>query len=176
MTGEFDRIKPGHHGLKVHEFGDIEYGCNSVGAVFNPFYIQHGKVEYDIDARRVGDINQVMGRWDTTGEYKIRDHLLMLSGPNSVLGRSMVLYERKDDFFMNENPPTFEKEERKREGQGPPIACCVIGLAQGEGKKEPVPAPKPEVFKSQPLSYAAPGYRAGPRNYGYGGNYGYGLG
>jgi len=117
-----------------------------------------------------------MGRWDTTGEYKIRDHLLMLSGPNSVLGRSMVLYERKDDFFMNENPPTFEKEERKREGQGPPIACCVIGLAKGEGKAETVPAPKPVVHTKQPLAYAAPAYGAAPINYGYGGHHAHGLG
>ena len=140
MTGEFDRIKPGHHGLKVHEFGDIEYGCNSVGAVFNPFYIQHGKVEYDIDSRRVGDINQVMGRWDTTGEYKIRDHLLMLSGPNSVLGRSMVLYEREDDFDQTPHPPGVDREERLVELMGRPIACCVIGLAKGEPPVQKEPA------------------------------------
>jgi|Transcript_310 hypothetical protein len=37
MIGEFDGLSPGLHGIKIHEFGDLEYGCESTGDVFNPF-------------------------------------------------------------------------------------------------------------------------------------------
>ena len=56
----------------------------------------------------------------------------MLSGPNSVIGRSMVLYEREDDFDKTEFPATESRPAIVREGKGRRVACCVIGLAKGE--------------------------------------------
>ena len=56
LTGEFDRIKPGVHALKIHEFGDLEYGCKSAGQVYNPFGVKQGMSHFDIHERRVGDI------------------------------------------------------------------------------------------------------------------------
>ena len=72
MIGEFAGVKPGIHALKVHEFGDLEYGCESTGDVFNPFGAYRGHSHEDIHERRVGDIEQVQGRWDTKAEYKDR--------------------------------------------------------------------------------------------------------
>ena len=78
-----------------------------------------------------------MGRFNETGEYKIRDTLASLTGPHSIIGRSMVIYEREDDFDQTEHPATKERpfnkdgsEERRREGKGKPIGCCVIGIAK----------------------------------------------
>ena len=59
IVGEFDRIKPGLHAMKVHEYGDLENGCKSTGRVYNPFGAKQGHSEFDIHDRRVGDIEQV---------------------------------------------------------------------------------------------------------------------
>jgi len=67
FIGEFDGLKPGLKALKIHEFGDLEYGCESTGDVFNPFGAKQGHSHMDIYDRRVGDIEQLSGRWDTTG-------------------------------------------------------------------------------------------------------------
>lgn len=56
MVGEFKGLPEGLHALKIHEFGDLEYGCESIGDVYNPFGVYAGKSNQDINKRRVGDI------------------------------------------------------------------------------------------------------------------------
>ena len=119
LSGEFDGIKPGQHLLKIHELGDLEWGCQDVGSVFNPFKARSGESDQDILERRVGDIMGVKGNKDGAATYYSRDLLINLSGPNSVMGRAMVLYD--DSGYGDE-----------------PAACCVIGLAEGE-KTYPTP-------------------------------------
>ncbi len=136
IIGEVEGMAGGLHGLKIHEFGDLEYGCESTGHVYNPYGSRQGNSHEDILNRRVGDLEQLQVRWDATGNYKNRDALVMLSGPNSVIGRSMVIYERMDDHHITERPATYERELRVRKGMGERVACCVIGLAKGEKKVE----------------------------------------
>lgn len=97
FIGEFENLQPGLHALKVHEFGDIEYGCDSLGPVFNPFGMERGHSHNDLTHRRVGDLEQVQARFDTNAEYKNRDGYATMWGPNNILGRSIALYEREDD-------------------------------------------------------------------------------
>ena len=59
MQGEFTGMVPGLHALRVHEFGDMEHDCKSIGEVFNPFSSPHGHSHFDIDTRRVGDIEHI---------------------------------------------------------------------------------------------------------------------
>lgn len=177
IIGEFEGLKPGLHGFKIHEFGDLEYGCSSTGGVYNPFGAYRGHSHEDILDRRVGDIEQLQMRWDVTGEYKTRDLLVNLSGPNSVIGRSMVIYEREDDFDQTEHEPTYDREARYREGEGQRIACCVIGLAKGE-KPLPKPVQAPSTKLVKPAAKVSYGYNASPA-YGYSAGYGgvgYGAG
>lgn len=129
MVGEFTGLNPGLHALKIHEFGDLEYGCESLGDVFNPFNAPHGMSHQDITQRRAGDIEQVQARWDTNAEYLVRDHIAELQGPNSLIGRSMAIYERADDHNMTEHPGVEGREARIRYGSGARIGCCVIGYA-----------------------------------------------
>jgi len=56
MLGSVEGIGGGIHALKIHEFGDLEYGCESTGYVFNPFGAYAGSSHEDIRKRRVGDI------------------------------------------------------------------------------------------------------------------------
>ena len=135
FNGNFTGLKPGIHALKIHEFGDLSHGCSSVGEVYNPFFAHHGHSNETMKDRMVGDIEQVQARYDKNAEYKNRDGLVDLSGPLSVLGRSMVIYEQEDDHDETEHAPTNDREGRKREGKGATIGCCVIGLVKGEKPK-----------------------------------------
>lgn len=148
MLGDFTGISPGLHGLKIQEFGDLEQGCASTGDVFNPFDAPHGDSHMDVTMRRVGDIEQLIGRWTVDAEYRVRDALVELSGPNSVIGRSMVLYERQDDWNLIERREVPGREGRYRRGMGKPIACCVVGLAEGTTpEKKAVPKELQLPFK-----------------------------
>ena len=137
MHGEFTGLKPGLHALKIQEFGDLEYGCQSTGKVYNPFGAQQGHSHYDIYERRVGDIEQVNAGMKGKANYLTRDLLVQLSGPNSVMGRAMVLYAGPDSHDV-------EKGWGKQ-GMGEPIGCCVIGLALGDPKVKAKPTPKPDT-------------------------------
>ena len=55
MIGEFSGLGLGKHALKIHEFGDLEHGCESTGDVYNPFGMKQGHSHFDINDRRVGD-------------------------------------------------------------------------------------------------------------------------
>ena len=59
FIGGFSHLSPGLHSLKIHEYGDLEYGCASAGPVYNPFGSTHGHSHWDIHDRRVGDIEHV---------------------------------------------------------------------------------------------------------------------
>jgi len=80
--------------------------------------------------------------------------LVDLSGPISVMGRSMVLYEREDDNDQTEHPPAENREARFKEGMGRRIACCVIGLVKGETPEPKYVAPVVD-YKPEP-QYVAP--------------------
>ena len=71
-------------------------------------------------------------------------------GVNSIIGRSLVAYEREDDFDQTEFPETADREGRFREGKGNTIACCVIGLAaKAEEKVEHAPILPIDAGKKQ---------------------------
>uniref|UniRef100_A0A8D1DS82 Superoxide dismutase copper chaperone n=1 Tax=Sus scrofa TaxID=9823 RepID=A0A8D1DS82_PIG len=42
IEGTIDGLKPGLHGLHVHQFGDLTRNCNSCGDHFNPDGMSHG--------------------------------------------------------------------------------------------------------------------------------------
>ena len=154
IIGEFEGVGSGQHAMKIHEWGDLEHGCSAIGNVFNPFGAKQGQSHEDMMDRRVGDLENLQGRWSTDAEYKSRDAEVMLSGPNSVIGRAMAVYERGDDHDMTEHPGIEGREERVRKGMGEPIACCVIGLAKGE-KPKPAPIQKQDVNPKKPDNFRA---------------------
>lgn len=166
MLGGFRGVNPGLHAIKIHEFGDLERGCESTGDVFNPFGAPQGNAHEDITMRRVGDIEQMQFNFNSRCEYKIRDQLAELSGPNSIIGRSLVIYEREDDHHKHEAPAAEGRELRANKGMGRRIGCCVIGLDKKEEEEvmaEPEPVPEPEHVAHAPRfirrEYAEPEYR-----------------
>ena len=93
----------GQHGFHIHQFGDNTNGCVSAGPHFNPHAKHHGAPS-DED-RHVGDLGNVTADADGNVEAEFDDHLLSLAGPNSIVGRTVVVHADPDDLgkgkFLN---------------------------------------------------------------------------
>lgn len=91
VTGEVTGLKPGTHGFHIHQFGDYTSGCVSAGSHFNPSGKQHGGPT-DED-RHAGDLGNIEAGADGKATIDIVDNQIPLEGPNSILGRSVVVSE-----------------------------------------------------------------------------------
>ncbi|KAL9598362.1 MAG: hypothetical protein Q9219_004524 [cf. Caloplaca sp. 3 TL-2023] len=109
-------------GMHVHQFGDNTNGCTSAGPHFNPFSKEHGAPSDSV--RHVGDL----GNFETDGQGNSKgsmsDNLVKLIGPESVLGRTLVVHAGTDDLGQGGH------EQSKITGNaGGRPACGVIGIA-----------------------------------------------
>ncbi|KAL7266078.1 Superoxide dismutase [Cu-Zn] [Rhizina undulata] len=109
-------------GMHIHEFGDNTNGCTSAGPHFNPYKKEHGAPEDE--NRHVGDLGNI--QTDAAGNAKgtITDPLIKLIGPESILGRTIVVHGGTDDLGKTVHP-----ESKKTGNAGPRPACGVIGIA-----------------------------------------------
>lgn len=98
VTGKITGLKEGKHGFHIHQFGDYSGGCISAGGHFNPFSKQHGGPKDD--NRHAGDLGNVMANADGVVTVDIVDAQIPLEGPNSIVGRSVV---------VSQNRPTGQK-------------------------------------------------------------------
>lgn len=116
-------LKPGAHGFHVHQLGDTTNGCTSTGPHFNPNKMQHGAPEDS--ERHAGDLGNVTAGDDGVATLKITDSQIPLTGPNSVVGRAVVVHADSDDLGKGGH------ELSKSTGNaGARLLCGVVGLAQ----------------------------------------------
>ncbi|GAU87857.1 SOD_CuZN4 [Ramazzottius varieornatus] len=121
VTGEIKGLAPGEHGFHVHEFGDLTNGCTSAGAHLNPHKKTHGAPQ-DTE-RHVGDLGNVIADSSGTVKVSIEDKMISLEGEHSIVGRAMVVHEKRDDLGKGN-----DEESKKTGNAGGRLACGVIGM------------------------------------------------
>uniref|UniRef100_U5G018 Superoxide dismutase [Cu-Zn] n=1 Tax=Populus trichocarpa TaxID=3694 RepID=U5G018_POPTR len=114
-------LTPGPHGFHLHQYGDTTNGCVSTGAHFNPNNLTHGAPEDEI--RHAGDLGNIVATADGVAEAIIVDNQIPLSGPNTVIGRALVVHELEDDLGKGRHELSSTTGNA-----GGRLACGVVGL------------------------------------------------
>lgn len=97
IVADIDGLTPGKHGLHVHEFGDCSApDGSSAGGHFNPTKNDHGAP--DTADRHVGDLGNITADENGHAHFERVDKVIALKGENNVIGRSMIVHEKADDF------------------------------------------------------------------------------
>jgi Cu-Zn family superoxide dismutase len=105
------------HGFHIHEFGDCrETDAGSAGGHFNPDGLPHGAP--DAERRHDGDLGNLVTNGAGVAQTNVVDPELSFAGPDSILGRAVVIHAGADDL---ESQPSGDAGAR--------IACGVIGVA-----------------------------------------------
>ncbi|OAY67056.1 superoxide dismutase [Cu-Zn], chloroplastic-like [Ananas comosus] len=115
-------LTPGLHGFHLHEYGDTTNGCISTGPHFNPSNMTHGAPKDEV--RHAGDLGNIVANADGIAEATIVDNQILLSGPNSVVGRAFVVHELEDDLGKGGHELSLTTGNA-----GGRLACGVVGLA-----------------------------------------------
>lgn len=119
ITGNEPNAKRGFH---IHQFGDNTNGCTSAGPHFNPHGKTHG-APHD-EQRHVGDLGNLTTDAQGNANGTLEDKLIKLIGPESVVGRTIVVHAGTDDLGRGAN-----EESKKTGNAGPRPACGVIGIS-----------------------------------------------
>ncbi|KAF3335717.1 superoxide dismutase [Carex littledalei] len=114
-------LTPGLHGFHLHEYGDTTNGCISTGPHFNPNNLTHGAPEDEV--RHAGDLGNIVANSEGVAEATIVDSQIPLSGPNSVVGRALVVHELEDDLGKGGHELSLSTGNA-----GGRLACGVVGL------------------------------------------------
>ena len=111
-------LAPGEHGFHVHENGDCSApDASSAGGHFNPTGMDHAGP--DAEARHVGDFGNIVADQAGNASYeRVDTHITLGDGPNSVIGRALVVHSEPDDLTSQ---PSGNAGSR--------IACGVIQAA-----------------------------------------------
>jgi len=118
IVAKIQGLKPGKHGFHIHEFGDCSApDGTSAGGHYNPLGQAHAGP--DAEKRHVGDLGNILADAGGFGTYDRVDKLLRVNGPDSILGRAVVVHAGEDDYVSQ---PTGNAGAR--------VACGVIGIAK----------------------------------------------
>ncbi|CAG8781257.1 17900_t:CDS:2 [Gigaspora margarita] len=105
------------------EYGDNSNGCTSAGDHYNPFNKTHGAPTDE--NRHLGDLGNVTASKDGTVKTQIKDNHITLTGPNSVVGRTIVVHYDVDDLGKGGHELSL-----KTGNAGGRAACGIIGIAK----------------------------------------------
>jgi superoxide dismutase, Cu-Zn family len=113
-------LKEGLHGFHVHEFGDCSApDGTSAGGHFNPSGSPHGGPHDAV--RHTGDMGNVTAGADGVATLEYIDSRVAFEGPNSILGRGVIVHANADDM---KTQPTGNAGGR--------VACGVVGAVKAD--------------------------------------------
>ncbi|HXX40717.1 MAG TPA: superoxide dismutase family protein [Chthoniobacterales bacterium] len=117
VVADIRNLTPGKHGFHIHDKGDCSApDAASAGGHFNPTHQHHGGP--DTADRHAGDLGNIEA--DASGKAHLDwKGKLDLSGPNSIIGKSVVVHEKEDDLKTDPSG-----------NSGARIACGVIEAAK----------------------------------------------
>ena len=118
LVVDLSGLKPGKHGLHIHEKGDCSApDASSAGAHFNPMHSHHGGPM--TAERHAGDFGNIEA--DSSGKVHVEltDKNLKLTGADSIVGKSVVVHEKEDDLKTDPSG-----------NSGARVACGVIEAAK----------------------------------------------
>jgi Cu-Zn family superoxide dismutase len=118
VVGSFSGLVFGEHGFHIHEKGDCSApDGTSAGGHFNPATKPHAARE--AADRHAGDLGNLKADPYGLARVDFVDATLSLSGPNSIIGKAVIVHEKADDF---KTQPTGNAGAR--------VACGVIEAAK----------------------------------------------
>ena len=114
IVAEVKGLTPGLHGFHIHEHGDCSSpDASSAGGHFNPSHAKHGAP--DGKERHAGDLGNIVADKSGVAHYSRIDKMIRLDGPDSIIGKSVIVHVNPDDFRTQ---PTGNAGGR--------VACGVI--------------------------------------------------
>ncbi|RMD81907.1 MAG: superoxide dismutase family protein [Candidatus Dadabacteria bacterium] len=114
-------LAPGKHGFHIHTNGDCSApDGTSAGGHFNPAGTPHGAPEAGPEHRHAGDLGNLEADQATNAHYDRVDKVISLDGPNSIVGRAVIVHAGADDL---KSQPSGAAGRR--------VACGVIGIVEG---------------------------------------------
>ena len=109
-------LTPGAHGFHAHQTGDCSApDASSAGGHFNPTDMPHSAP--DSDQRHAGDFGNLTADASGKATYNKLDTKVELDGPNSIVGRAIIVHAKADDL---KTQPTGDAGGRQ--------ACGVVGI------------------------------------------------
>lgn len=136
-------LNPGKHAISIHCFGDLSAARGGgIGKIFNPFRKCHGDPQDAVDKRMVGDLGNLevvspracdsdnacgddQSKNATAINVWMEDQLVRLTGPHSVIGRSIIICSGEDDCGRGDHELSLINGNC-----GEIIAAGVIGIAE----------------------------------------------
>jgi Cu-Zn family superoxide dismutase len=117
VTAKIHGLTPGEHGFHIHEYGNCSCAdALCAGDHFNPTHKNHGGPHNP--ERHVGDLGNITADARGNVQYEYVDTFLTLNGPHSIIGRSVIVHEQRDDLVSQ---PVGNAGAR--------VGCGVIGIA-----------------------------------------------
>lgn len=118
ITANLSGLSEGVHGFHIHQFGDCSAdNGTSAGGHFNPEGHEHGSLTGEIS--HIGDLGNITANADGIAYLEFTTNKLVLSGNESIIGRSIIIHDKADDLTSQ---PTGNAGSR--------VACGVIGIAK----------------------------------------------
>ncbi|HTQ78843.1 MAG TPA: superoxide dismutase family protein [Thermoanaerobaculia bacterium] len=131
VVADVKGVKPGQHGFHLHEKGDCSTpDYKSAGGHFNPANSPHACDP--TNPRHAGDFGNITVGADGTGHLDITTTGLSFDGPNSLIGKAVILHSGVDDC---KTQPTGNSGDR--------LACGVVSGSGAPAAASPAAGTEP---------------------------------